>query len=83
MTGGTGGIGFEVAKAFALANAKVFLLSRHEENADEAVTKIKEASSTADVHFVQCDLGNMATVRSVADKLREQEPRMDIVRPPS
>ncbi|KAI0729004.1 hypothetical protein BC629DRAFT_1601561, partial [Irpex lacteus] len=61
VTGGTGGIGFEVAKAFALANAKVFLLSRHEENADEAVTKIKEASSTADVHFVQCDLGNMAT----------------------
>ncbi|KAI0683583.1 NAD-binding protein [Cytidiella melzeri] len=79
VTGGTGGIGFEVAKAFALANAKVFLLSRKEENGDSAVAKIQEASSRADITFVQCDLGNLAQVRSVADTLAKQEDRLDLV----
>ncbi|KAI0812517.1 hypothetical protein BC629DRAFT_1579886 [Irpex lacteus] len=78
VTGGTGGIGFEVAKAFAWPTQSVPLITTRREcrrGSDEDQRSVVYA----DVHFVQCDLGNMATVRSVADKLREQEPRMDIV----
>lgn len=82
VTGGTQGIGFEVAKVLALANARVFLLSRKEENAQDAVAKIKQASSGAipDVTFLQCDLGNLRQVRDVADNVRDNESRLDIVR---
>lgn len=85
ITGGTQGIGFEVAKALALANARVFLLSRKEENAQEAVAKIKEASSgtVPDVTFLQCDLGNLREVRRVADSVREKESRLDLVSVPA
>lgn len=85
ITGGTQGIGFEVAKALALANARVFLLSRKEENAQEAVAKINEASSgtVPDVTFLQCDLGNLREVRRVADSVREKESRLDLVSVPA
>lgn len=82
MTGGSQGIGFEVAKALALANARVFLLSRKEENAEEAISKIKQASSGTipDVTFLQCDLGNLEQVKHIADNVRSTESRLDLVR---
>lgn len=79
VTGGTGGIGFEVARAFALSKARVLLLSRKGEHGDEAIKQIKEAVPSADVTFVQCDLGNLHEVKEVADKIRKEESRLDIV----
>lgn len=88
VTGGTGGIGYEVAKTLALAGARVVVLSRKEEHGDEAVIKIKtlaaedtENTVDVDVEFVQCDFGNMKKVKEVADNLREKEDRIDIVSP--
>ena len=82
VTGGTNGIGFEVARALALAKARVLLLSRKGENGDKAITAIKEAVPSADVEFVECDLGDLAMVKDVADKLCKREQRLDIVSPP-
>lgn len=82
VTGGSGGIGFEVARALALANARVLILSRKTENAEEAIAKMKESASAGqspDVSFVQCDLGSLRDVRAVADSLREREKRIDLV----
>jgi FlaA1/EpsC-like NDP-sugar epimerase len=45
VTGGTGGIGFEVAKTLALAGAKVVLLARSKERADEAMKQIRQAAT--------------------------------------
>ena len=85
VTGGTVGIGFEVSKAIALAGARVLLLSRHSENAEEAISKIKaEASPNGpipDITFISCDLGNLERVKVVGDQIREQEERLDLVRP--
>lgn len=67
----------------ALAKARVLILSRKEENAEEAITKIKEsatqAGTVADVTFIQCDSGDLNMVKKVADDLNGQEGRMDIV----
>lgn len=83
VTGGTGGIGFEVARCMALANARVLVMSRKEENGDEAVRKIKESAGDAgtvpDITFVQCDLGDLKSVKQVADNLSNEEGRMDLV----
>ena len=83
VTGGSGGIGFEVARVLALAKARVLILSRKEENAEQAIVKMKEsdpAGNAADISFVRCALGNLRDVKAVADRLREQEKRMDLVR---
>lgn len=80
VTGATNGIGFEVAKAFALSRARVILLSRQEENGEEAVAQIKSAASeTVDIRFVSCDLGNLADVKEVANTIAHEEDRLDIV----
>ena len=58
-------------------------MSRKEGNGEEAVNKIKESAtgqgSVPDVTFVQCDLGDLKMVKQVADKLNNDEGRMDLV----
>ncbi|KAH9935511.1 uncharacterized protein B0H18DRAFT_1082270 [Fomitopsis serialis] len=83
VTGGTVGIGFEVAKALALAGARVRLLSRRSENAEEAIAKIKSDADPhgpiVDVTFTPCDLGSLENVKQVGDRIREQEERLDLL----
>ncbi|KIJ67870.1 hypothetical protein HYDPIDRAFT_82988 [Hydnomerulius pinastri MD-312] len=80
VTGGTAGIGYEVARAFAESRARVLLLSRKVENGDTAVAEIRKTiSDGVDVHFVECDLGNLANVKEIGDKICEEEKRLDIV----
>jgi len=86
VTGGTGGIGYEVAKSLALAGARVVVISRKTEHGEEAVSKIKALAAedkdhaiVADVEFVECDFGSLKTVKAVADKLVEKEPRIDML----
>ncbi|EGN95007.1 hypothetical protein SERLA73DRAFT_162627 [Serpula lacrymans var. lacrymans S7.3] len=80
VTGSTSGIGFEVARAFALSRARVLLLSRKAEHGDEAIAEIKKSvSDAADVHFIECDLGNLANVKQVGDGIAEREQRLDII----
>ncbi|KAF9820256.1 hypothetical protein IEO21_01470 [Rhodonia placenta] len=83
VTGGTVGIGFEVAKALALAKARVILLSRGQDNAEEAISNIKASQSASgglvDVTWVSCDLGSLTQVRKIGDQLRKQEERLDLL----
>ncbi|KAI5122294.1 hypothetical protein M0805_002373 [Coniferiporia weirii] len=80
VTGGTQGIGFEVAKALAVSRARVLLLSRKLENGETAVKKIQHGTSGgANIEFIEIDLGNLNNVRQVADSIREKEDRLDIL----
>lgn len=80
VTGGTNGIGFEVARGLALSKARVLLLSRKADKGEEAIEKIrKESNPTADIEFIECDLGNLKQVKEVADRIREKEPRLDLL----
>ncbi|KAI0781467.1 hypothetical protein BD413DRAFT_489575 [Trametes elegans] len=79
VTGGTQSIGFEVGRAFALAKARVLLLSRKTENGEKAVNTIKEQVPGADVKFVECDLGDLHAVKAVGDQICKNEQRLDLV----
>ena len=80
MTGGSAGIGFEVAKALAESRARVLVLSRKSERGEEAVRKIREVTSGGvDVEYLEIDLGSAKNVREVADHIRNSEERLDIV----
>ncbi|EJD48424.1 NAD(P)-binding protein [Auricularia subglabra TFB-10046 SS5] len=86
VTGGTAGIGYEVAKSLVLAGARVVALSRKPEHGDDALNSIKEAaaqihghSGRVDFHFVKCDFGSLKEVRAVADRVAREEERIDIL----
>ncbi|KAG8993626.1 hypothetical protein FRB90_000650 [Tulasnella sp. 427] len=86
VTGGTAGIGYEVAKSLALAGARVVLLSRKPEHGEEAISTIKTLAAEdpnntvdIDIEFIPCDFGKLSNVKEVADKIREKEPRIDIL----
>ncbi|KZT26831.1 NAD(P)-binding protein [Neolentinus lepideus HHB14362 ss-1] len=80
VTGGTEGIGFEVARALALSNARVLLLARKADSGEEAIRKIKDSDNpNADVVFMSCDLGNLQNVKEVADTIAKQEERLDLL----
>ncbi|KAL4261091.1 NAD(P)-binding domain superfamily protein [Pleurotus pulmonarius] len=80
VTGGTGGIGFEVAKALATSGARVLVMSRKSEHGEKAVAQIQAAGDTpVDVKFIACDLGNLTEVRDVAEQIKKDEGRLDIL----
>lgn len=86
MTGATNGIGYEVARALALADARVLLLSRKTENGEDAISEIRRSSledknrgGLVDVTFVECDLGDLHSVQKTASKIAKEEDRLDIV----
>ncbi|KAH9948529.1 hypothetical protein B0H21DRAFT_689847 [Amylocystis lapponica] len=84
VTGGTDGIGLEIARTLALARARILLISNQGDHASEAIRDIKKsqdkgAGPIADVTFIECDLGSLKHVKKVADQIREQEPRLDLL----
>ena len=86
VTGGSGGIGFEVARALALTGARVLIISRKEDNAERAIMKMKESAPEGqhvDITFAQCDLGSFGDIQLVSKRVRDSEKRLDLVRSPS
>lgn len=74
---------FEISRSFALANARVIMINRKEEQGQEAIDKIKtESKGQAKVEWIECDLGNLAQVKEVFNGIRERESRLDLVSSP-
>jgi len=86
VTGGTAGIGYEVAKCLAGAGARVIVLSRKTEHGEDTVSQLKTLAAESetntvdiDCEFVECDFGNMSVVKEVGDHLVKQEKRLDLL----
>ncbi|KAM7189905.1 hypothetical protein V8F33_009814 [Rhypophila sp. PSN 637] len=79
VTGGVHGIGFEIARALAAAGAKVIIVGRKKEHADDAISTVKSETPDADISWEECDLGKLSQVQSVFSKLRDSLDRLDIL----
>lgn len=79
MTGGALGIGYEVSRALAMANCRVIMVNRKEEQGNEAISNIKKDAPHAQVEWKECDLGHLASVRDVFSEIRERESRLDLL----
>lgn len=79
ITGGTSGIGFETAKALARSGAWVLIASRNEARGREAVAAIREAAPGARVQFERLDLGDLASVHALAERLNATLPHLDVL----
>jgi NAD(P)-dependent dehydrogenase (short-subunit alcohol dehydrogenase family) len=78
VTGGTSGLGYEDAKALAAAGAQVVVAARDPaERGNEIVARIVKETPGASIQYEAFDLGNLASVRALAARLKASLPRLD------
>ncbi|KAI1436129.1 hypothetical protein GGR50DRAFT_686614 [Xylaria sp. CBS 124048] len=81
VTGGYGGVGFELCKILYAANATVWIAGRSESKAEAAITTIRSAApkSKGQIEFLQIDLSDLTTVKPAAEKFLAQVSRLDVL----
>lgn len=78
ITGATSGIGFSTAVELAHRQVRVLLHGRTAMSAQKAVERVRAQVPLARVEAVWADLGVMAEVRALAERVLE-EPRLDVL----
>lgn len=77
VTGANSGLGREAAQRLAAAGAHVVLTARDEAKGGAAVDEIRAAHPEAHVELRLLDLADLASVRTFADGLARDVPRLD------
>lgn len=74
---GTGGLGYQVALALAVAGGRVILAGRNPSKGADAIAAIGAAVPGAVVEFEPLDLASLDSVRGFAERLRGRERAVD------
>jgi NAD(P)-dependent dehydrogenase (short-subunit alcohol dehydrogenase family) len=77
VTGGTRGLGWEIASTFAAAGAAVIVSSRHEEACRDAAAALRE--SGADAVGIACHVGHWSEVDRLAAEAEAWRGRVDVL----
>ena len=78
VTGSTGGLGRETAKALARQGDHVIIHGRNEERGKSLVGEI-EAAGKGSARFYRADFGSLQEVRELADTILEDYERLDVL----
>ena len=70
VTGANSGIGYHTAKGLAEKGATVVMVVRNMDKGEAAMAQIKEATGSASIYLMHCDVSDMDSV----DKLRRRSP---------
>lgn len=76
---GTGGIGYETALALARAGAEVILAGRNRSKGESALKKIRSNVTTANIHFEELDLADLASIEAFTERMRIKYQRLDVL----
>jgi NAD(P)-dependent dehydrogenase (short-subunit alcohol dehydrogenase family) len=79
ITGATGGLGRELARALAEQGATLLLHGRDANHGLEAVRKIKEATGNNRIQFYRADLSSLTEVRELARQVMADVTRLDVL----
>ena len=79
VTGANKGIGLETVRQLASKGVKVVLTARDEKKGLEAVQKLKDSGLPDLVLFHRLDVGNPASIASLADFINTRFGRLDIL----
>jgi NAD(P)-dependent dehydrogenase (short-subunit alcohol dehydrogenase family) len=82
VTGGSSGLGFELSRILYSAGGKVYLLTRTQKNAEEAIAKIKArydgtAGARGSLEFIHMDQADLTSIHAAADEFLSKESRLD------
>ena len=79
LTGATRGIGRAAAIELSKRGAEVVVVGRERERVDEVAREAQSAGGGASVHTHVADLALMASVRALAQALRDRHERIDVL----
>lgn len=78
VIGGHSGIGKETVRALLAHNARVYVASRNEERAQEAIEELKKDTGNEAI-FLQLDLADLKSVRRAADEFLTHEKVLNVL----
>jgi NAD(P)-dependent dehydrogenase (short-subunit alcohol dehydrogenase family) len=76
---GTSGLGLQTAIALTRAGATVIIAGRNDARGAEAVAAVRSAVSGAAVSFELVDLADLASIRALGSRLRDQRTSLDVL----
>ena len=79
ITGGSDGIGYVAARELARLGAQVFIVGRNAFKTKDAVDRIRDETGNREVCYLLADLSSQGDVRRLADQVKEQIPRLDVL----
>jgi NAD(P)-dependent dehydrogenase (short-subunit alcohol dehydrogenase family) len=79
VTGASGGLGLETARALAARGAHVVLAARDAARTEEAMESIRAQHPDSSLAAVTLDLGSLVSVEAAADELLAMAPQIDLL----
>ncbi len=79
VTGANSGLGKAATEVFANHGATVVMACRSTERGATAADEIRADDPAGELTVEACDLGDLASVRSFADRLHEEHDRLDVL----
>lgn len=79
ITGANSGLGQETARAMAACGAHIIMAGRDQAKLDEAVAAIRAQHPDASLDTINCDLGNLASIRACGDEARKRFTAIDLL----
>ncbi|KAK4189077.1 hypothetical protein QBC35DRAFT_172266 [Podospora australis] len=81
ITGGTSGIGFELAKILYGLRGKVYIAGRSQEKAQGAIRETQTAfpDFAGSLDFIYVDLADLSTIKPAVETFKTKDPRLDIL----
>jgi NAD(P)-dependent dehydrogenase (short-subunit alcohol dehydrogenase family) len=79
ITGASGGIGLETARALAARGARIVMIVRSRERGEAAIATIRGTAPDANIELVLADLYSLADVRKAGAELRGKLDRLDVL----
>ncbi|KIM89111.1 hypothetical protein PILCRDRAFT_60821 [Piloderma croceum F 1598] len=78
VTGANTGVGYEIAKALLMHNAKVYVAARSPEKAESAIKRLKVITGK-DAIFLQLDLANLKAIKAAAEEFNSKEKELHVL----
>jgi len=81
VTGGTSGVGKELAQILYAHNAKVYIGARSAEKCSAAISSIKSLfpTSSGSLEYLHLDLDDLTSIKASADEFLSKEQRLDVL----
>ncbi|KAF8158889.1 hypothetical protein K438DRAFT_1731914 [Mycena galopus ATCC 62051] len=78
VTGGNSGLGKETVKALLAHNAKVYIATRSEEKAKDAIKDLKSQTGK-EAELLLVDLADLHSIKRAAEEFSKRESRLDVL----